>query len=50
MSHIPRLWVREILGLVVLPLVLLGFLVRRGGIRRDLRKLLEDNARRGAAP
>lgn len=49
MSGIPALWVREIVGLLVLPLRLIAFLVRRGAIRRDLRRLLEDSARRGQA-
>lgn len=46
MSGIPGLWVREILGLLVLPLRVFVFILRRGAIRRDLRRLLEDSARR----
>jgi hypothetical protein len=49
MSGIPGLWVREILGLLLLPFTLLAFLVRRGAIRRDLRRILERSARRSAA-
>jgi hypothetical protein len=48
MTGIQVLLVRQLLDIALLPVHVLVFLVRRGAIRRDLRRLIEDSSRRGS--